>query len=33
MRAEVEADPQLEILGEPVPMSFDQEGALSKWGQ
>ncbi len=33
MRAEVEADPQLEILGEPVPMTFDPDGALTKWGQ
>jgi hypothetical protein len=33
MRAELEADPQLEILGEPVPMTFDAHGALGKWGQ
>lgn len=31
MRAEVEADPRLEIVGQPAQMSFDSEGALEKW--
>lgn len=33
MRPEVEADPELEIVGEPVAMSFDADGAMSKWGE
>lgn len=31
MRAEVEADPRLEIVGQSAQMSFDSEGALDKW--
>ncbi len=33
MRAELEGDPRIEILGEPVPMTFDAHGALGGWGQ
>ena len=31
MRAEVDADPRLEVLGDAAPMSFDADGTLSKW--
>ncbi len=31
MRAEVDADPRLEVLGDAVPMSFDADGTLGKW--
>lgn len=32
LRADVDADPTLEVLGEAVPMAFDADGALGKWG-
>jgi hypothetical protein len=31
MRADVEADPRLEVVGEAAPMVFDADGALKKW--
>lgn len=32
MQSEVEEHPELEILGDAEPMSFDADGALAKWG-
>ncbi len=32
LRSEVDADPQLEVVGEALPMPFDADGALGKWG-
>jgi hypothetical protein len=32
LREEVDADPSLEVVGEPAPMTFDDAGALSTWG-
>jgi len=31
LRVEAEADPLLDIVGDPMPMSFDAAGALDKW--
>jgi hypothetical protein len=31
LRAAVDADPDLEITGDAVPMAFDEEGRLLPW--
>lgn len=32
LREQVDADPTLEVLGEPAPMTFEESGALCPWG-